>query len=283
MRISKPGRDLIVTVLFVFSVFTFRGTLFAVRPPDLIHLKVELQGIIKYKKEGKKIIPGALIINGRSFPFVKQGEFWGIKAPLKDIVQKSPECLEAVHLATGEVVLLKVRDLIGGDRAKAEQFVSDYKKLGKRAPETASLEQGHGPFHGPSAAIVLQPSVAEEAFTQRGMENAYNQMLNSEAFLYPQVQPGPGGWWFVNEEDQEEEEEDEGGFLSWLGTFIVILAFAIAPILAVIWVAATAITLASLAVAALYTLGAQAVASVVAGHFYMIDDLLSGKPLVEIY
>jgi hypothetical protein len=286
MRISKPGRVLILTVLIVFSVFTFRGTIYAVRPPDLVHVKIELQGEIKYKKEGKKIIPEALILNGRSFPLVKQGELWGVKAPLKQIVQESPECLEAVHLVTGEAVMLKVRDLLGGDRAKAEQFIKDYKEIDKKVPETASPEPGHGPFGDPSTAIVLQPSLAEDAFTQRSMEVAYNRMLNSEAFLYPAVQPsGLGGWWFVNEEDEEEEEEEEdsGGLLSWLGTFLVILAFAIVPILAAIWVATTAVTLAALAIAALTTLGAQAVASLISANLYMIDDLLSGQPFIEIY
>jgi hypothetical protein len=284
MNIFKPSRGFVTAVLILFTVFTFRGILFSKRPPNLINLKIELKAKIKYKKEGKKIIPHAMIINGQSFNFIKQGDKWGIKAPLKDILRISPECREAVHLATGEIVLEKIRDLIGGDRDKAEQFIRDYKALQKKAPETVNPWPEHGPFFNDDEATTVWPSPSNEAFTQQSMVSAYNQMLDSEAFLYPNVQPDPqSGWWFVSEGEEDEEEEEEQGIFGWLGTLIIVLAVLFAPVVAAVWVATTAITLATMAIAALAVIGAQTVASIVGTHLWILDDLLMGKPIIEIY
>jgi hypothetical protein len=285
MPLFKPGRNFVLIVLIVFTVFTFRETIFAKRPPNLVNLKIELKAEIKYKKERGKAIPVAMIINGRSFAFVKQGGKWGIKAPLKEILEKSPECREAVHLATGEIVLTKIRDLIGGDRAKAEQFVKDFKALKKKAPENTNAWPGEGPFSNENGSAAFYPSTSGKAFTQQSMASAYSQMLNSEAFLYPQVQPDPqSGWWFLSEENEEEEEdEEEMGLFGWVGVLLFVLAVLVAPIVAAVWVATTAVTLASLAIAAMAAMGAQVAASIVTGHLMTIDHILSGKPIAEFY
>jgi len=286
MNLSKPGRNFVFTVLILFTVFTFRGTLWAKRPPNLINLKIELKAKVQYKKVNGKAVPVVMIINGKSFDFVKQGGKWGIKAPLREILDNSPECREAVHLATGEIVLTKIRDLIGGDKAKAEKFVTDFKALQKKAPEEISPWPEHGPFSPEDGSAAFHPPASGKDFTQQSMVSAYNQMLDSEAFLYPQVQPDPqSGWWFVSEEGGggEEEEEDELGLFGWLGVLLVVLAVLVAPIVAAVWVATTAITLASLAVAAMATMGAQAVASVVTGHLLALDHVLKGNPIIEIY
>ncbi|MCJ7681486.1 MAG: hypothetical protein MUP70_12220 [Candidatus Aminicenantes bacterium] len=70
--------------------------------------------------------------------------------------------------------------------------------------------------------------------------------MDSQAFLYLGVQPGIGGWDVVTE---EEGEDEGGGFFSWL--------------------AASAFTLAAV--------------SMVGTILNIVDDIVSGKPLIVIY
>jgi hypothetical protein len=283
---SRPGRYFALSVLILFTVFTFRDTLYAKRPPNVINLKIELKAKIQYKKERGQAVPVAMIINGRSYDFVKQGGKWGIKAPLKDILENSQECREAVHLAVGEIVRSRISELIGGDRAKAEEFVRDFKALQKKAPESELPWPGSGPFSHEDASAAVYPASSSQDFTRQSMVSAYNQMLNSEAFLYPQVQPDPqSGWWFVSEQEGggEAEDDEELGLFGWLGVLLIVLAVLVAPIVAAVWVATTAITLASLAIAAMATMGAQLAASILTGHLLLLDHVMMGKPLIEIY
>ena len=146
MSIRKPGKCFCMSVLIVFAVFIFRGTILAKRPPNRINLKISMTAKVKWKKQGDKVIPFELTIGNKAYKFVKQGGKWGINAPLKELIQQSPECKEAVHLAIGEIALTRIRDLVGGDEAKAEKLVNEYKNL-KKAP----LVEEQPALHGPSA------------------------------------------------------------------------------------------------------------------------------------
>lgn len=290
---NKPGRLLCSAVLFVFCVFVYQSTSFARRPPNRINLKIKMQAKIRWKKEGNRILPQELVIRGRSFKFVKQGGQWGVQAPLRQIMQSSPECRDAVHLAVGEIALTRVRELVGGDRSKARKLVNEFQAL-KRPPLVEDGLPSHGPSENsldPNAFFALSSG---RDVTQSSMQGAYNQMLGSSAFLYPMPQPGIGGWDVVSEEEGGGEEggagtesgeaEDEGGgFFSWLATVIFVLVVIFAPVIAACWLAATAITLASVTVAFLGALGAVTAAGMVGTVLNVVDDVLSGKPLIEVY
>ena len=90
------------------------------------------------------------------------------------------------------------------------------------------------------------------SFSQSSMNTAYNQMLNNQSFLYPQQQPGIGGWAVVNDAEAnrdddrdpetartgEDYEDEGGGFFSMLATFIFMMVVLFAPIIAACWLAA---------------------------------------------
>lgn len=289
MTISKPDRSFCLFVLAVFSLFIFRGTILAKRPPNTINLKIAVKGKFRWKKQGDKIIPVDLTIGGKAFKFVQQGGKWGIKAPLKDLIERSPECRNALHLALGEIALVRIRDIIKGDKAKAQQLVNDYKAL-KKAPDPGDPPAARGPCAYEAADSALLPAVAGAGdMNQQDLMNAYNQMLGGEAFLYPMPQPGIGGWALVSGEDEgsgggsEEGEEEEGGFFSWLATVICVLAVIVAPILAVLWLAATAITIATATIAFLGLVGALGVAGIVGSTLNVVDDIINGRPLIQIW
>ena len=130
--------------------------------------------------------------------------------------------------------------------------------------------------------------VSSGDISQNDMTSAYNQTINSEAFFYPVPQPGLGGWDLVSEEggggEGDGDEEDEGGgFFSWLATVVCVLVCIVAPIVACVWLAATAITIATLTTALLGVVGAIGAAGIVGSTFNVIDDVINGKPLIQIW
>lgn len=277
-----------MTVLFLFCTFIFRGTILAKRPPNTINLKVKLQGKFRYKKEGNKITPVEMVIKGKKYRFIQQDGKWGIKAPLRDLMQSSPECKQAVNLAVGEVALVRIRDMIKGNRTKAQKLVKDYKAL-KKMPVPEDLSLPPGPSNDDFVASAGESYSAGGEVTQNSMSNAYNQMLNNQAFLYPAPQPGIGGWDLVSEEeggtssDSSGEEDEGGGFFSWLSMVICVLVVIIAPIVAAVWLAGAAITLAAVTTAFLGMIGAIGVAGIVGATFNAVDDVINGRPLIEIW
>ena len=295
---KKPSRLLSLTVLLTFCVFIYQSMSFARRPPNRINLKIKMQAKIKWKQERGRIIPQELVIRGRSYPFVKQSGKWGIQAPLRQIMRSSPECRDAVHLAVGEIALTRIRDLVGGDRAEAQKLVKDLRDMKRREPAGEALSPSHGPSDGGLDYKAVPIASSSGDVTQSSMQGAYNTMLNSSAFLYPQPQPGIGGWDVVSEEGTsggEEEsggaagsesgdvEDEGGGFFSWLATVIFVLVVIFAPIVAACWLAATAITLATVTLAFLGSLGAVTAAGLVGTVLNVVDDVVPGQPLIEIY
>ena len=285
MTIKKPGKIFCMSVLLLFCVFIFRGTMFAKRPPNSINLKVKMQAKFRWKKEGNKITPVEMIIKGKSFKFVKQGGKWGIKAPLKELIQKSSGINNAFHLAVGEIALTRIRDIIKGDKVKAQKLANDFRAL-KKVP----VPENPPPIAGPAMEDCDFPDMnsilGSADISQNEMMNAYNQTVNSEAFFYPVPQPGLGGWDLVTEDEgggEEEGEDEGGGFFSWLATVICVLVCIIAPIIAVMWLAATAITIAALTSALLGVVGAIGAAGIVGSTLNVVDDIIHGNPLIEIW
>jgi len=285
MSLRKPGKIFCSAFLLVFCLFIFQGTIFAKKPPGTINLKIKIQAKFKWKKSGDKITPVAMIIKGKSYKFVKQRGKWGVKAPLKELARSSPEINNAFHLAVGEIALLRIREKIGNDKGKAQQLVNEF-RASKKYPVPDIDAALHGPSEDASESDGLPALKASGDISQNDMRSAYNQSMNEEAFFYPVPQPGIGGWDLVTEEEggEEEGEEDEGGgFFSWLATVVCVLVCIVAPIVAVVWLAATAITIATLTTALLGVVGALGAAGIVGSTLNVIDDVINGEPLIEIW
>jgi len=285
MRMTRPGRIFCTAVLLVFCVFIFRGTLLAKRPPNTINLKVKVQAKFRWKKQGNKITPVEMIIKGKSYKFVKQGGQWGVKAPLKELIKSSPEVNNAFHLAVGEIAMTRIRDIVKGDRGKAEKLVKDYKAL-KKTPIPEEFPSVRGPAVEDSELDGMAAILGGGDLTQNQMQNAYNQTVNGEAFFYPVPQPGLGGWDLVSEDEgggEEEGEDEGGGFFSWLATVFCVLVCIVAPIVAAVWLAAAAITIAAVTTAVLGVVGALGVAGIIGSTLNVVDDIINGRPLIQIW
>lgn len=133
------------------------------------------------------------------------------------------------------------------------------------------------------------------------MGRAYEQMLDSSAFFFPREQPGggdprykpqpkfssdeaenqpgdgpsdPGGGGTSDDADADEDEEDQGSWLQVLGIIVVVVVALVAPVAAAIWLAAQAITLATVATAILGSIGAFTAANLFLATCVTVEALV---------
>ncbi len=176
------------------------------------------------------------------------------------------------------------QDYSCGDKEEAQKLVNEYKAL-KKMPIMEELPLVRGLSVEDNDMSSFSTAMGSRNITQNDLTSAYNQTLDREAFFYPVPQPGRGGWGLVTEEDStnEEEENEGGGFFSWLSYVICVLVVIVAPIVAVMWLAATAITIAALTTAFFGIVGALGVAGLVGSTLNVVDDIINGNPLIEIW
>jgi len=260
MTISKPGRIAVLCLLLAFNLFIFRGTLMASKPPDRIGLKAKMDIKIKWKKEGDKKVPVELILGKKSFPFVKKDGKYGVNIKVKELMNHSPEFKHTLQLAVAEVALRKITQLVGKDRQQAQQIVDHFKNFSKGKSTTTAKSSGK--------------------CTADTMSSAYNQVLNSDAFIFP-MKPLP----FADDSeeasaDDEEEEEDASWIKIFAGILFAIVVI-IAPVVAAVWLAAQALTFAAVFTAFLGSIGAVTIAGNIASLFNIVDMVIQGKPLID--
>ncbi len=266
MNFPRPNKLIVIGLTVAFIFFITKGYLFGNSPPQSVELRFKTAVKVKWKKEGDKVIPLELILAGKTFPVAKEGGKYGIRMPLKQMAALVPEFKQQINLLVVDMSLKRVREIVGKDRALAQQVVDAIQAEAKR------LRDG---------GIAL-----DENYNQQNLSKAYNQMMNSQSFFYPQVSPGGWSGWELLEENKENTEEDEDmpeTFLTWLAALLFAVVVLIMPIVGLMWLCATAITLATVTMAFLGTIGAIGVASIVGATIMGIDDLLHGKPLVQTW
>ena len=263
MILSRPNRIVGVVILVVFNLFLVKDTVLARQPPEQIVLTVKLDVGVRWAREGNRMVPRQLLIGDDAFPIVQGNGRHGVRIQLRKLTAASPELEEKLHLVVAQTAVERIRELVGNDEEQA-QLVADH---------FAAVASGKG------STTVSQSG----RFSTGAMSNAYNQVLNGAAFVFPQ-KPLP----FAAEDAEEEAggggegDDDEGGWLTWLAGVIFAIVVIIAPIVATVWLATQALTLAAVLTAFLGSIGAVSAAGHVAATLATVDYVLSGEPLIDI-
>jgi len=196
-----------------------------------------------------------MTIKNRTFPFKKIRGKYGVQIKVKDLMALSPEFNKNFNLALAEIGMIRIRELVGKDKGKAQEVFNVFKnKSSGKSGSAASTGRCN---------------------TQT-MQKAYDQVLNSPLDLFP-LDPLPFA------ENEDEEEEEDGGFFAWLAAVIFVAVVLFAPIVAAVWLAAEAVTLATVLTAFTASVASVTAAGTIAATLRTIDDVIMGKPLVEFY
>ena len=313
MMRCRQNKMVSVAVLVFFCIFLVDTSIsFAKSSPYPKYVKIpfKLDGAkIKIKRINKQIIPVEMKIKNKTFKFVKQDGKYGIRLKTRDMVTLSPEFKDKLGTSVVRLGLYRVKDLVKDDRIKAQEIVNQHKQLKNRSSIKTDVEKRIARLIGAFFSFFTIPeAVAQETVvsetclkTRSGMvlaagdtgvdrnflsqmNNSYNKVLNSQSFVYPQVQPGIGGWDVVSEEGEgNEDEDDEESWYDVLLGFVLVAVVLLAPIAATIWLCAQALTIASVLTAFAGSIGAVTGAGIIAETLGSIGDLLSGKPLIESF
>lgn len=324
MESIRRQKVLSIIVLTFFCLFIFDSASFAKKQPYPKYAKIQfkLDGAkVKVKRVNKQVIPLELKIKNKTFKFVKQGGKYGIRLKNRDMVKISPEFKNKLGTSVVKLGLYRVKDLVKGDRKKAQEIVDQQKKIRKQSSmgivikkrfakvfkqiisfssvtEAAAQEHpnrvpvtGEVGLETQSEILMAASNVGVDRQYLSQMNRSYNQVLNSQSFYYPAVQPDApsiGGWDVVSDDEEEsnsggeEEESDEAWYDILLGLILITIVL-LAPVAAVVFLCANPLTIASVLTAFAGSVGAITGASIAAVTLGTLGDLLSGKPIIESF
>ncbi len=257
-------RSVALLVLTFFLVFTFDPpSAQAAQRPRFARVSFTVHARVKLTRRGGEIIPLELHVGNAVFPFVRNKGKWGVSLQASKMARLAPEFPQHLGLQIGAMATTRIRELVHGDRTAAEDIV--------KAQKT-----GRGKSFSP-----------EESAFQQKISSAYRQVMAQQAFFFPEIQPdvpGQGGWWFVDDQsgddsdhEGEEDEEDETSWFTDLMGLLLVTIIMIAPVAAAIWLAAQAITIATVTAAFLGSIGAVTAASLFTSTMLGIESLVTGN------
>ncbi|MCD4720310.1 MAG: hypothetical protein K8S13_10710 [Desulfobacula sp.] len=221
-------------MLIFFTIFLFDNACFAkAHYPRTALIKFKVDARVKVKRVKGKIIPIEMKIKNRTFKFKKHQGQYGFHIKTRDMTNLVPDFKDKLGTSVTQLGLYRVKSLVKGDRAKAEEIVKQHRMLKKKAsvspgnnhlittafhrvleglkslvsPNNAhaqdNIELGGEPAFLTAAAKM---GVDKQLLSQ--LNQKYSMVLNSQSFFYPQVQPGRGGWDLVSE---TEDDSTSGG------------------------------------------------------------------------
>jgi len=304
----RKNKIIPVFLLICFVIFIFNDTCFAKEKyPQLVRIDIKMDIGVKVKRIKKQIVPVEIQLNHRRYHVVKKDGRYGINIKARDLTNISPDFKDKLATSVSALGLYRVQQLVKNDKKKAQEVIQQHRQLQKAAinQQTSTLmacvlTKMSGFFttffvndaHAASgAAKVDQQYLAN-------MNKSYNQVLNSQAFAYPIVQPGIGGWDLLNEAERQNidssesqnanpdnENEEDTEEKSWYDKFLDVffgIVLVIAPIAAIVFLCTNPFTLASVLMSLAIANGAVTGAGIISSVLGSVGDLLSGKPLLEI-
>lgn len=302
-----------VTLLAFFLVFILNDACFAKeRYPRLVRIKIKMDADIKVKKVRGKIVPMEIRLKNKTFKLHKKHGKYGFNLQPRQMMQISPQFKDRLATSVCVLGLHRVHHLVKKDKKKAPEVIRLHKtlKLKKKAsvsePSIQFAQSLKKAVTGMFDLLVPPADAADRdllaANTQMGagaavdkkylgqMTKAYNKMLNSQAFAYPIVQPGIGGWDLLNENEQggggtsddEDEQEDDKPWYDKVLEAIFAVVVMIAPVAAIIFLCSNPLTIASVLMSLAIANGAVTAASIITTTLGTVGDLLSGEPILQI-
>ncbi len=269
MNHFSTRQSIAFVVLTFFLIFTLDPpSAEAVQRPRFARVSFTVHARVKLTRRGGEIIPLELHVGNAVYPFVRRKGAWGVAVKASEMARLAPEFPQRLGLQIGAMATTRIRELVHGDRAAAEEIVK-------------AQSAGRGKSF----------SSEERAFQQK-IGSAYRQVMAQQAFFFPSIQPdvpGQGGWWFVDDQSSgggdddpdhtggEEEEEDETSWFTDLMGLLLVTVIMIAPVAAAIWLAAQAVTIATVTAAFLGSVGAVTAASLFTSTMLGIENLVTGN------
>jgi len=266
MASRKPRRVTTLVLLALLAVFLAtppRAT--AAQRPRLARVTFTARARVKLTRRGGQVVPLELHMGGKTFPFVRGGGRWGVVLRASEMARLAPELSQQLALQVGAMATTRIRELVHGNRTAAHAIVENQRRGG-----------GKG-LSGDERALMNR------------MESAWRQVMAQQAFFFPEIQPdvpGQGGWWFVDDQsgsgdadhtgEDEEEEEDETSWFTDLMGIIMVVVLTVAPVAAALWLAAQALTIATVTAAFLGSIGAVTAAATFVTTMCGIEHLVTG-------
>ncbi len=294
----RKNKWLTALLIFFFTTFILDTSLAKDGHPTLVKINIKMDISVKVKKSSRGIIPTVIKVGGRSFRIEQKKGLYGFNIRTRDLVKLSPEFKDRLASSVSALSLYRIQQLVNKDKKKAEEVVKRYREVNKRANigtngrnKLAQLFKdaataGMSLVIGEAQAAETSVSGVDKKFMSR-MNGAYNQVLNSQSFAYPIVQPGIGGWDLLseNEQDDPENENEQDEEESWYdkvldALFSIVLVFA--PIAAIVFLCSNPLTIASVLMSLAIANGAVTGAGIITSILGSVGDVLSGKPLLEI-
>ncbi|MCD4720309.1 MAG: hypothetical protein K8S13_10705 [Desulfobacula sp.] len=284
-------------MLVFFTIFLFDNACFAkANYPRFVKINLKMDATIKVKRVRGRIIPIEIKIKNRTFKFKKKYGKSGFELKTRDMTKLSPVFKDRLASSVTQLGLYRVKTLVKGDKAKAREIIDQHKKIKRGAslsqpPEKLMTRLLERSLNLISSIFINEAHAAGSPVDKQllsQLNKGYNTVLNSQCFVYPQVQPGIGGWDLLNEENEgggEEEGEGEEEDKSWydkLLDFLLQVVIVIAPIAAIVFLCTNPLTLASVLLSFALANGAVTGAYFVTETFSLIGDLLTGKPIIEV-
>ncbi len=285
-------------LIFFFSTFILDTSLAKDGHPTLVKINIKMDIGIKVKKSNKGITPTAMKISGRSYKVKQKKGLYGFDIKTRDLANLSPEFKDNLATSVSALSLYRIQQLVNKDKKKAEEVVKRYREVNRKANLNTNggnkfarlvknaVTVSASFFVGEAQAADASAAVVDKNF-MRQMNGAYNQVLNSQSFAYPIVQPGIGGWDLLNENEQDdpENENEQDEEESWYDTVLDVLfaiVVIIAPIAAIVFLCSNPLTFASVLMSLAIANGAVTGAGIITSILGSVGDVLSGKPLLEI-
>ncbi|MCD4675767.1 MAG: hypothetical protein K8S18_07180 [Desulfobacula sp.] len=296
MLAIRQYKSIHVLLIIFFIVFIFNNACFAKKNyPRLVKINIKMDTRIKVKRVNKKIIPLEIKIKNRTFKIIKQKGIYGFNIKARDMTQLSPEFKNRLATSVSVIGLYRVQQLVKKDKKKATELIKFHQKINKK---TAGFFQKTMAML--STMFITDAQAAETPVMLAGavaavdkkfmgqMSKAYNNVLNSQSFAYPSVQPGIGGWDLLNEEDQggggssdDDVEDDQPWYEDVLDVFFAIVVV-LAPIAAIVFLCTNPFTIASVLMSLAIASGAVTGASIITTTLGTVGDLFSGNPVIQI-
>jgi len=267
VSIHRTHRSVSILILVFFLVFIFDPPpAEAVPRPRFARVSFTVHARVKLTRRGGRTVPLELHVGHKVFPFVQRKGEWGVVMRASEMARLAPEFPQQLGLQIGAMATTRIRELVHGNRSVAQEIVD-------------SQRQGRGKAFS-----------REESALMNRMTAAYQQVMAQQAFFFPEIQPdapGQGGWWFVDdqssggggESDDSDHSggEDEASWFTGLMGLLLVTVLMIAPVAAAIWLAAQAITIATVTAAFLGSIGAVTAASLFVTTMCTIENILTGN------
>jgi hypothetical protein len=216
---------------------------FGAPPPNNVNVTFNARVTVKVVKTGPATLkPIAIYVNGKRFPVVMKNGQPGVQTTYRKLMEASPEFKQGFDKKIGEALGERFKELVATGKGGLQSQKSPAENTQRVAADATRLE---------------------DQFT-----NAYAQVQDSTVIAFPRFDwrlvsmsdgakkagESTGGDDAVGEEagggaGEGSESDPAGSFLLFLGMLVLAVAAFVIPILAIAWLASSALTLATITAA----------------------------------